>query len=182
MLDLHVDVPISGTFGPNGRDHHRVTNFSELDDAENDGWSYYIRPGEIMRFPRFEELEVEWVSIKKGSKKGYHIVKCQSEYNGKKKVTWFALPQLRKVDVNGIPVNPTWFALGSDLARLKKLCELGEIRGLEQIEIQVVEYDSEGNKIRIPEFDEEGYPKIKAGFEVWHYKTRAQHPVVISPC
>ena len=177
---INVDVPIFGTTGQNAREHKKVTNLSAL---QNDGVNfdtYTIREGETLRFPKFEDMEVEWVAIRKGSKSGYHIVKCESEFNDRKKATWFGLPALSKRDANNIAVNPTWYDLGNNLARLKALAEVGEITGVGTIEIDVPAFDADGNRIYQDVFDEAGNPVMKDGKQVSEPATKKQKVVLLS--
>jgi len=177
---INVDVPIFGTTGQNAREHKKVTNLSAL---QNDGVNfdtYTIREGETLRFPKFEEMEVEWVAVRKGSKSGYHIVKCESEFNGRKKATWFGLPALAKRDANNNAVNPTWYDLGNNLARLKALAEVGEITGVGTIEIDVPAFDRDGNRIYTDVLDAAGNPVIKDGKQVSEAATKKQTVVLIS--
>lgn len=177
---INVEVPIFGTTGQNAREHKRITNLNAL---QNDGVNfdtYTIRDGETLRFPKFEDMEVEWVAVRKGQKAGYHIVKCESEYNGRKKATWFGLPALAKRDANNVAVNPTWYDLGNNLARLKALAAVGEITGTGEVEIEVPAFDRDGNRIYEDKFDEAGNPVMKDGKQVSEAATKKQKVVLIS--
>lgn len=178
------DVPIFGTSGPNARQHRRVKDLSSLMNEGVNFNTYTIREGEILRFPKFEDLEVEWVAVRKGSENGYHIVKCESEYHGIKKITWFGLPALYKRQVVGedenVPVNPTWYELGNNLERLKALSKMEEIEGLETVKIMVPAFDGNGNRIYETVLDDAGNPVVKDGKVVQKGAVKPQSVVLIS--
>lgn len=188
---LAVEVPVSGTTGPNGVTVRTVRDIKKLVNSGVNFDTYQIREGEILRFASFKDMMnpdlklVQERQVSKGSQNYFTIVKCESEYKGHKKVTWFSLPSLKRQDVNNKPVNPTWYDLGNDYNRLKALGALGEIRGNHEIEIDVVKEfvtDEAGRQrpkqIRVT--NEDGTPKLENGKEVWVTDTRKAHPVVIS--
>ena len=185
---ITTKVPIFGTTGSNAREHKPV---KDLNTLVNDGINfdtYQIHEGETLRFPKFEDLEVEWVAVTKGSKKGYHIVKCESEMNGRKKDTWFGLPALskrawvegnREEDFN-TPLQPTWYDLGNNLERLKKLAEMGEIRGEETVTVMVPVFDADGNRVYEDVVDVDGNQVLENGNPVTRMKRKEQKVVIIS--
>ena len=127
-------------------------------------------------------MDIVWRSISKGSKNGFYLVKCESEYNGKTKPTWFSLPSLRKLDKDNVPVNPTWYDLGNDEARLAMLAKIGQIEGLHKVDIKVYVLDETGKRKQTQLLNEDGSPQIVNGKEVWEDQTRDAHPVTITPC
>lgn len=174
------NVPIFGTTGANAREHHKVTNLAAMANEGVNFDTYTIREGETLRFPKFEDIEVEWVAVRKGSKSGYNIIKCQSEYQGKTKATWFGLPALYKRDANNTAVNPTWYDLGNNLARIKALCEKGEIRGESTVEIDVPVFDGDGNRVYADKFNPDGTPVLEKGVQVSEPATKKQKVVFLS--
>lgn len=185
---ISTKVPIFGTVGANGREHKAVKDLNAL---VNDGVNfdtYTIHEGETLRFPKLEDMEVEWVAVTKGSKKGYHIVKCESEMNGRVKPTWFGLPALSKrawVEGNrdddfNTPLQPTWYDLGNNLERLKALAQMGEIKGTDTIEVMVPVFDTDGNRVYEDVVDEDGNQLLENGEPVTRMKRKAQKVVIIS--
>lgn len=185
---ISTKVPIFGTTGNNAREHKPVRDLSAL---VNDGVNfdtYTIHEGEILRFPKLEDMEVEWVAVTKGSKRGYHIVKCQSELNGRLKDTWFGLPALSKrAHVEGTneddfntPTQPTWYDLGNNLERLRALAEVGEIRGESTIEVEVPVFDGDGNRVYEDVLDPDGNQILENGEPVVRMKRKTQKVVIIS--
>ena len=174
------NVPIFGTNGANAREHHKVSNLAALANEGVNFDTYTIREGETLRFPKFEDLEVEWVAVRKGSKSGYNIIKCMSEMNGKTKPTWFGLPALYKRDANNVPVNPSWYDLGNNLARLKALCEMGEITGTGSVEIDVPVFTADGQRVYEDQFNEDGTPVLENGVQVSKPATKKQKVVLLS--
>lgn len=177
---ITVNVPIFGTTGVNARQHKRVTDLKTLVNEGVNFDTYTIREGEILRFPKLEDMEVEWVAVRKDSKSGYHIVKCESEFDGKKKMTWFGLPALYKRDADNVAVNPTWYDLGNNLTRLQALAEVGEIRGESTVEINVPAFDTDGNRIYDDKFNEDGTPVLENGKQVSVPAVKKQKVVLIS--
>jgi hypothetical protein len=174
------NVPIFGTTGANAREHHKVTNLAAMANEGVNFDTYTIHEGEVLRFPKLEDLDVEWVAVRKGSKSGYNIIKCQSELNGKTKTTWFGLPALYKRDANNVAVNPSWYDLGNNLDRLKALCEMGEIRGESTVEIEVPVFDADGNRVYTDKFNPDGTPVLENGVQVTAPATKKQSVVLIS--
>lgn len=188
---ISQSVPIFGTTGANAREHKAIKFQDFKKSLEQSGVNfdtYTIHEGEILRFPKLEDMELEWVAIRKGSKRGYFIVKCESELNGRKKATWFGLPALSKRahfegedDENfNTPVNPTWYDLGNDYARLEALAKMGEIHGEGKIDVYVPAFDDDGNRVQENKLDEEGNPILEDGKEVLVTKRKKQTVVVIS--
>jgi len=188
---LAVEVPISGTTGPNGVSTRAVTNAKKLINSGVNFDTYQIREGETLRFASFadtinpENNLLKERQVSKGSSNYFTVVKCESEYKGRKKVTWFSLPSLKRQDVNNVPVNPSWYELGNDYDRLKALCTLGEIHGDKEIAIEVVKEfvtgeDGRPRPKQIQLMNEDHTPKLENGKEVWVTDTRTAHPVVIS--
>lgn len=177
---ITTEVPIFGTTGANAREHKKVTDLRALVNEGVNFDTYTIREGETLRFPKLEDMEVQWVAVRKGSKSGYHIVKCESEYQGKTKVTWFGLPALYKRDANNTPVNPTWYDLGNNLARLEALAAMGEITGVGKVEIDVPAFDTDGNRIYADKFNEDGTPVLVNGQQVTEPATKKQTVVLLS--
>lgn len=188
---ISASVPIFGTTGANAREHRslKVADFKKT--LENEGVNfdtYTIHEGEILRFPKLENMEVEWVAIRKGSKRGYYIVKCESEFNGRTKPTWFGLPALyKRAHFEGTeeenfntPCQPSWYDLGNNYARLAALAAMGEIRGENVITVSVPIFDDNGNRVMVPKTDEDGNPVIVDGKEVLISKRKEQKVVVIS--
>ena len=178
---IEKDVPIFGTTGPNGAEFHKVTDPKDLQNSGLNFETYTIKEGETLRFPKREDMEIYWRAIRKGNKNGFNIVKCESEYKGKKKVTYFSLPSLRTIDKDNTPVNPTWFDLGNDEARLQKLADMGEITGLNTVEITVYDLDDTGKRKQVQIFEQDGTPKYVDGKSVWEDKTKPRKVVVITP-
>lgn len=188
---IEASVPIFGTTGANAREHKSIKAADFKKQLENTGVNfdtYTIHEGEILRFPSLEDMEVEWVAVAKGSKRGYFIVKCESELNGRTKPTWFGIPALSKrAHIDGTseedfntPVNPTWYDLGNNYARLQALAEMGEIRGESTLEVYVPVFDEAGNRVMENKLDDDGNPVIEDGKEVLITKRKKQNVVVIS--
>ena len=188
---INVSVPIYGTTGANARPHHAVkaNDFKKVLESEGVNFdTYTIHEGEILRFPALEDMEVEFVAINAKSKRGYHIVKCESELNGRKKATWFGLPALSKrahfegTDEENFntPVNPTWYDLGNNYARLEALAKMGEIRGENVVNVYTPVFDDDGNRIYETVTDEDGNPILEDGKEKTVTKRKKQSVVVIS--
>ena len=178
---IEVEVPIFGTTGPNGAEFHKVEDPKDLENSGLNFETYTIKEGEILRFPKREDMDIFWRAIRKGNKNGFNVVKCESEYKGKKKVTYFSLPSLRTIDVNNVPVNPTWFELGNDEARLQMLAKIGEIEGKKEISIEVYDLDEGGKRKQVQLFNLDGTPQYKDGKTVWEDKTKSRKVVVITP-
>ena len=174
-------VPIFGTGGPNGRKHNPVKNLQALQNTGVNFDTYTIREGETLRFPKFEDMEVEEVEVNR-NRPGvtFYIVKCESEFNGVKKPTWFGLPALYKRDAKNTPVQPTWYDLGNNLERLKKLAEVGEITGLKTVKIQVPVFDVDGKRVQTTQYNPDGTPVMKDGQEVLVDQTKEQSVVVFT--
>lgn len=188
---ISTNVPIFGTTGSNAREHKslKVADFEKVLTNEGVNFdTYQIHENETLRFPALENMEVEWVAVSKGSKKGYYIVKCESEIDGRKKLTWFGLPALyKRAHVEGTreddfntPINPTWYDLGNNYARLAALAEMGEIRGTDVMEVTVPVFDAAGNRVYEDVLDEDGNPVLENGNPVTRLKTKTQKVVVIS--
>ena len=78
-------------------------------------------------------------------------------------------------------MNPTWFDLGNDEARLQKLADMGEITGLNTVEITVYDLDDTGKRKQVQIFEQDGTPKYVDGKSVWEDKTKTRKVVVITP-
>ena len=191
IAKISQSVPIFGTTGANAREHKAIKFQDFKKSLEQSGVNfdtYTIYEGEILRFPKLEDMELEWVAIRKGSKRGYFIVKCESELNGRKKPTWFGLPALSKrahfegedVENFNTPVNPTWYDLGNDYARLEALAKMGEIHGESKVEVFVPVFDDDGNRVMENKLDEDSNPILEDGKEVLVSKRKKQTVVVIS--
>lgn len=178
---IETEVPIFGTTGPNGAEFHKVTDPKDLENSGLNFETYTIREGEILRFPKREDMEIYWRAIRKGNKNGFNIVKCESEYKGKKKVTYFSLPSLRTIDKDNTPVNPTWFDLGNDEARLQMLAKMGEIKGGNEISITVYDLDDGGKRKQVQLFNQDGTPQYVDGKTVWEDKTKTRKVVPVTP-
>lgn len=173
-------VPIFGTTGANGREHHKVKNLKDLQQSGVNFNTYTIREGETLRFPKLEDMEIEWVAVRKGQKAGYYIVKCQSEIDGKTKTTWFGLPALSKRDVDNNPVNPSWYELGDDFKRVEALAKVGEITGVGTIKIKVPVFTEDGQPKFAEVLNEDGSPVIENGVVKTERAVREQSVVLIS--
>ena len=189
---LKVKVPISGTTGSNGVNSRVVKDATKLVNSGVNFDTYQIREGETLRFASFEEMIdpknelLHERQVSKGSQNYFTLVKCESEYKGNKKVTYFSLPSLKRQDVDNNAVNPSWFELGNDLARLRYLGAMGEIHGDQELTIQVPKEfvpDAQGRlrPKQIQVKNEDGTPKLENGEEVWKIDTRTAHPVTITP-
>lgn len=194
---LKVKVPVSGTTGPNGVTVRTIRDPKKLVESGVNFDTYQIRKGEILRFASFKDTVnpdnglLQERQVSRGSQNFFTIVKCESEYNGRKKVTYFSLPSLKRqgLDNEGqqtIPVNPSWYELGNDLMRLRYLCAMGQIEGLEEVPIEVAkEFVPDANGRMRPKQiqlkDADGNPVLKDGVEVWVVDTRTARPVTITP-
>lgn len=189
---LKVKVPISGTTGSNGVNSRVVKDATKLVNSGVNFDTYQIREGETLRFASFEEMIdpknelLHERQVSKGSQNYFTLVKCESEYKGNKKVTYFSLPSLKRQDVDNNAVNPSWYELGNDLTRLRYLGAMGEIHGDQELTIQVPKEfvpDAQGRlrPKQIQVKNEDGTPKLENGEEVWKTDTRTAHPVTITP-
>lgn len=189
---LKVKVPVSGTTGSNGVNVRPVKDPKKLMNSGVNFDTYQIREGETLRFASFEDMmnpENELIierQVSKGSPNYFTLVKCESEYNGIKKVTYFSLPSLKRQDVDNQPVNPSWFDLGNDLNRLRYLGAMGEIHGQHEVTIKVAKefVPDEQGRLRPKQIllkNEDGSPVIENGKEKWVVDTRDAHPVTVTP-
>lgn len=106
--------------------------------------TYTMRVGDVLSFPKFEDMVVRKQPVRPGSSTMVFLVACQRERNGKKTNTWFNANSLAKRDANNEPVYPMWYELGNLEARLQKLAEVGAITAKEEISVTVPTFD--GNK------------------------------------
>lgn len=113
--------------------------------------TYTIAKGDVIRFPRFEDMIVKIQDVREAvpgedrnriPKVAY--VACQLERNGATKNYWFNLNSLSRRDTNNKPVMPEWYELGNAEARLQKLAEYGAITCKETVDIDVTVFD--GNR------------------------------------
>lgn len=195
---LKVKVPVSGTTGPNGVQTRAIKDMKKLLNSGVNFDTYQIREDETLRFASFKDtinpdngLLIER-QVSKGSPNYFTLVKCESEYKGQKKVTYFSLPSLKRTGLSGElldqqdPVNPTWYELGNDLNRLRYLCAMGEITGLKEVSINtpkefVADKDGKLRPKQIQLKNDDGTPKLVKGQEVWVTECRTAHPVTITP-
>lgn len=93
--------------------------------------SYGIREGEVLKFPSKLLEQAQRVRPSATAKNGWiWIVPCESHYNGKVKSTWFNVSSFKRQDVDQAPMHPSWYNLGNLEARVNKLEDLGEIKGI----------------------------------------------------
>ena len=172
-------APIFGTTGANARKHTPVKDMNKLAESGVNFDTYTIREGETLRFPKFEDMHVEELQVSPGRPNTTPIVACESEYNGKKRSTWFGLAALKKQDADRIPCQPTWYDLGNNLARLKALAAMGEIHGLRTIEIQTPVFGDDFKPIVEDVLNADGTPVIENGVQKRQTKTKTQSVVII---
>ena len=150
VQELKVDVPVSGTTGQNAVNVRPIKDASQLLRSGVNFDTYQIHEGETLHFASFKDMInpenglLQERQVSRGSNNYFTIVKCISEHNGRRKVTYFSLPSLKRTGLEGEfldkqeAVNPTWFDLGNDLERLKYLGAMGSITG------------GPGKKIKVP--------------------------------
>lgn len=172
-------VPVFGTTGPNAR-KTRKTNLENLQNSGVNFNTYTIHEGETLRFPKYEDMECIDIEVTPGSNTYTTIVKCESEdKDGHKKATYFSLASLRKRDAENTPVQPTWYDLGNDGARLRALAKVGEIHGERTVEIMAPKFIN-GKRAEVEVLNEDGSPVIENGKVKIAYDDRPQKVVIIS--
>lgn len=175
---IEEKVPIFGTTGANAR-KTRKTNLDKLEESGVNFNTYGIREGEVLRFPKFEDMEVTDLEVTPGSGIYTPIVKCESEYKGRKTVTYFGIAALRKRDADNNPIQLTWYDLGNDRKRLEALAKVGEIEGLRTIEVEVPKFVN-NKRVEVEVLNEDGTPVIENGKVKTTYDNKIQKVVIIS--
>lgn len=161
------NVPIFGTTGANAR-KTRKTNVEKLEESGVNFNTYGIRDGEILRFPKFEDMELMDVQVQPGSESWTTLVKCESEYTSPKTnvttkaPTWFAIATLRRRDADNNPIQPTWYNLGNDRKRLEALAKVGEIKGEGTVQVEVPKFVN-NKRAEVEVLNEDGSPVIENG-------------------
>ena len=175
---INENVPIFGTTGRNAR-KTRKTDPNKLQESGVNFNTYNIREGETLRFPAYENMDLTDVEVTPGSDVYTTIVKCQSEFNGKTRTTYFSIASLRKRDADNTPVQPTWYDLGNDKARLEALAKMGEIKGLHTVEIMVPKFVN-GKRVEAEVLNDDGSPVIENGKVKTTWDDKPQKVVIIS--
>ena len=113
--------------------------------------TYTIAQGDIIRFPKYEDMVVKVQPIREpivnediAKIPKVAFVACELERKGVKRNSWFNLNSLAKRDAENKPVMPMWYDLGNALARAQKLAEVGAITSNNSTTIQVTRFD--GNR------------------------------------
>lgn len=181
---LTENVPIFGTTGPNAR-KTRPTNLDKLSESGVNFNTYGIREGEILRFPKLEDMELRDVQVQPGSDIYTTLVKCESEYTNpktnqtSKTTTWFSLATLRRRDADNEPIQPTWYNLGNDRARLEGLAKMGEIKGEGTIQVEVPKFVN-NKRVEVEVLNDDGTPVIENGKVKVTYDNKITSVTVIS--
>lgn len=129
-------APIFGDRGD--RKASDVKDLSTLKNAGVNFETYTLRVDEILKFPKFEDMKVKQQPVQAGSDTMVYLVACMRSRPGRDDAPyWFNLNSLAKRDVNNVPVHEEWYELGNVEARLRKLAELGAIKGGKEVEITV---------------------------------------------
>lgn len=158
--------------------------FEELKDVNVNFEGYTPQVGDIYRFPVLGNMKFKSQPVRAGGTGKVYFVGAQLERGGVKIDTWFNLGFLAKRDINQIPVNPTWYALGNAQARAEALAKMGEIKATGAVEINVPVFDSVANRNKVvPTLDPAtGLQMIdEFGTAMTHIETRKQNCVVITP-
>ena len=111
---------------------------------------YTLKKGDVLEFPKFEDMIVKSNPVRKGSETLVYYVACRRTRGKVTTDSAFNLNSLSKRDINNEPVYPEFYNLGSLKARLEKLAELGKIWCKETKTIQVQKFS--GN---VPQYHDE---------------------------
>ena len=158
--------------------------FDQLKDVNVNFEGYTPQVGDIYRFPVLEEMKFRSQPVRTDGNGKVYFVCAQLERGGVVTDTWFNLGFLAKRDINQIPVNPTWYALGNAQARAAALAKIGEIKATGSVEINVPVFDRAANRNKVvPTLDPAtGLQMIdEFGTAMTHVETRKQNCVVITP-
>lgn len=129
-------APIFGDRGD--RKASVVKDLTTLKNAGVNFETYTIKEGETLKFPSFENMTVKEQPVQAGSDTMVYLVACMRSREGRPdSAYWFNLNSLAKRDINNVPVHEEWYDLGNVEARLRKLAELGAIKGGKEVEITV---------------------------------------------
>lgn len=125
-----------------------VTNLSDLKNAGVNFETYTLQPGEVLEFPKFEDMIVKSQPVQIGSTTEVYLVACWRTRAGRteKKPYWFNLNSLASRDVHQNPIYEEWYELGNVEARLQKLAECGAIKGGETFNVEMPEF-KEGKRV-----------------------------------
>lgn len=151
-----------------------VTDFDKLSNEGVNFETYAIKEGDILRFPKLDEMTVMSQPVSKTTKAKVYLVACERERNGRKSPSWFNLNTLLKRDVNNDPVHGEFYEAGNMKARLELLATYGAITSVETVTIDVPEFGDDMKPIKIEAVDDEGNVKLVT-------KTKPQNVAVVTP-
>lgn len=151
-----------------------VTDFDKLSNEGVNFETYAIKEGDILRFPKLDEMTVMSQPVSKTTKAKVYLVACERERNGRRSPSWFNLNTLLKRDVNNEPVHGEFYEAGNMKARLELLATYGAITSVETVTIDVPEFGDDMKPIKIEAVDDEGNVKLVT-------KTKPQNVAVVTP-
>lgn len=133
-----------------------VTDFNKLETEGVNFETYAIREGDILRFPKLEDMVVKSQPIRKGSTAKVYMVACERERDGKKVPSWFNLNTLTKRDADNNPVQGEYYEAGNMKARLELLAKQGAVTSTGSVTIKVPVFGDDGKPEKLDVTDAEG--------------------------
>lgn len=163
MANIKKIESLAPIFGdkPGDRPTELVTDLQVLEKEGLNFETYAVRKGDILRFPKFEEMIVRAQQVRKDLTAKIYLVACERERDGRKAPYWFNLNTLIKRDIDNVPVHPEYYEAGNVLARVKLLAEKGAITSKETVIIDVPVFTEDGKLAKEEEIDVNGSVTLK---------------------
>lgn len=114
--------------------------------------AYFITDGEIIAFPKFEDIVVKKQPVKEGSSNMCIYVSCTRTKNGNTKPSWFNVNCLHRRDINNEPLYKEFYECDNIYNRIQKLCNVGSIIGTGIQKMSFTKFGEDGH----PALDEYG--------------------------
>ena len=148
-------------YGEKTRPTEEVTDKKTLDLEGQVFENYSPKPGMKYRFTSYEDAYVRSQLVNENGKGKQFLLLCEMSSDGKNWRTGVInLNSFAKRDINNVPCHPTWYALGNIGARLRRLCEIGQIEvGTTEHAIQVPEFDG-GRPLKVIAKNPDGSPNV----------------------
>lgn len=123
------------------KEKSQIISGKELEGLSDKGLAfdgYTLREGDIVEFPKFEEMLVKSNPINKDSNTLVYFVACERTRRNVKIISWFNVNSLAKRNIDNEPVYLEFYELGNIKARLEKLAEIGKITctGMQDVTVQ----------------------------------------------
>ena len=160
IKNLEIFAPIYGD-KLGDRPTELVNDLNVLEKEGLNFETYSMRTGDILRFPKFEDMVVRAQPVRKGLAAKVYLVACERERNGKAMPYWFNLNTLTKRDIDNVPVHPEYYEAGNILARVKLLAEKGAITSTETVTIDVPVFTEDNKLAKEEEVDAHGNVVLK---------------------